>query len=874
MDEIKKVITIEVNGDQTVKSLKQEINDLRDALLNTQEGSEEYKKTLDQLIEDQKKLTSVMNAGKKEIEAAEGSYNALRNEMTALKKVWREVTDEASRNEIGTRILEINDQLKGMDASIGDFQRNVGNYEGALTDATKNIMQNLGNISPELGKLGRSVGQMIPIIQKTNKVATTGLKGVKKAITATGIGALITALGLLVANWDKVSEAISKVIPWAKKHNEEAEKTKKLTEELIAQNKAATEEMEFQTRIMAAQGKSQLEIIKYKKLETEALIENTKAQIAENEAKLASLKAHSAFGRWIRGERKEYKALNESIEKQTDELNNLNNALKKLNQDYVVEETKVEYQRSQAAKNGSNDRIAIEKKTAKSRLDELQSFIDKAKTLEEGYYSDEEMVAKDYAENQETVIKGLYASILSTIKSNNIPNEVSNLIKQINGMPLPDSIKEKIKNVFSDIDFTKSGTEITNSIRQGLDKIDLTGVSKQLQDQFKNFINTVDIEEIGPEMQEKLNSIFSNVDFTDILNGLKELFASTPEINAILDQFIALWGKVQQENEKNLKQLSENEKKANSDRVKNQLESLEKENANRLAYYKEEIEQEKEQATIAFDLSKGRYADRVRLRQAQYEAEKKYADSEIQVMQEELDEYRRVLNEENLTDEETIALKEEIANKEIELIRKVREEREKDHKKRQEDIQEEKNELQERLSDISNFADSVGEILGSVADYWLDQVKSQVEAGEMSEAEGKRQFEWIKRLQVAETTVQTLAAAMAAFNGITQSTGGWGIAAAAAKAAAVMTAGALKIAQIKNTQLSNKTSNLNASTSQGAQIRTITTDYAPQYVAPQTSATETSNLANALSQQNIFVSVTDINNVQNKVRVREEESTW
>ena len=94
-DEIKKVITIEVNGDQTVKGLKEEINLLRDALLNTEQGTQEYQDTLNQLIDDQKQLTAVMNAGKNEVEAAAGSYNALTSEMSALKTVWKEGTEEA-----------------------------------------------------------------------------------------------------------------------------------------------------------------------------------------------------------------------------------------------------------------------------------------------------------------------------------------------------------------------------------------------------------------------------------------------------------------------------------------------------------------------------------------------------------------------------------------------------------------------------------------------------------------------------------------------------------------------------------------------------------------------------------------------------------
>lgn len=116
----------------SVKDLKGHISDLRDKLVTLENGSDDYKATVQELINAQVKLKEVMNAGKNETQAAEGSYNALSQRMSALKQVWKETTDEATRNEIGQQINEINNQLKALDASIGNSQRNVGNYKSAL----------------------------------------------------------------------------------------------------------------------------------------------------------------------------------------------------------------------------------------------------------------------------------------------------------------------------------------------------------------------------------------------------------------------------------------------------------------------------------------------------------------------------------------------------------------------------------------------------------------------------------------------------------------------------------------------------------------------------------------------------------------------
>lgn len=125
-------------GLETVKSLKEYIGQLKDALVNLNPETDKYKDTMEQLISAEMRLTTAMRAGKNEITAAQGSYNSLVNEMSALKKVWREVTDETERSKIAQRINEINSELKRMDATLGNHQRNVGNYTSALQNVTGN----------------------------------------------------------------------------------------------------------------------------------------------------------------------------------------------------------------------------------------------------------------------------------------------------------------------------------------------------------------------------------------------------------------------------------------------------------------------------------------------------------------------------------------------------------------------------------------------------------------------------------------------------------------------------------------------------------------------------------------------------------------
>lgn len=131
-EDIKKVITIDTKGADSVKDLIDKVEKLRGILKTLDETSDEYKTTLGELKSAQDSLSSSLGENKTKAEAAEGSYNALAQQMKVLKKEWKATNDEAERNALGKEIKGINDQLKALDQSIGNNQRNVGNYAGSF----------------------------------------------------------------------------------------------------------------------------------------------------------------------------------------------------------------------------------------------------------------------------------------------------------------------------------------------------------------------------------------------------------------------------------------------------------------------------------------------------------------------------------------------------------------------------------------------------------------------------------------------------------------------------------------------------------------------------------------------------------------------
>lgn len=295
-NEIVNVLTIKTEESQrTIKGLKKEIADLKKILDNAVIGSEEFEQASRDLKVAQNELKAAMTGQRQSVDALEGSYDALVQEMAKLKKEWRATADVAKRNEIGQQIEIINNQLKELDATIGNNQRKVGAYaeeigkvlaknsndidglagsvagnaatfKQALSEqddatistrtklesvqkvtaglasgyaAVQGTMALLGIENENLEKtfvklqaamaIAQGVGGMKDLVEglsrgkvafagATNgvKMFIKGLSGVQKAIIGTGIGALVVAVGLLIANWDKISQMLENINPQKK----------------------------------------------------------------------------------------------------------------------------------------------------------------------------------------------------------------------------------------------------------------------------------------------------------------------------------------------------------------------------------------------------------------------------------------------------------------------------------------------------------------------------------------------------------------------------------------------------------------------------------------------------------------------------------
>lgn len=203
MEEIRKIITVDTgDSNTTLKEYRQQINNLKESMSSLDTTTEEYQAQAQELRDAQDRLNNVIKEGGDVAAHADGSYNQLEATMAELKAQWKATGDEAERADLGKKILAINNQLKDLDASTGDFSRNIGDYAGAFEEAFNTCLDGMSSLDGPLGELGGNVKDLVPLIKATSQAATKGLGGVRKALLSTGVGALVVAVGLLVSHWD------------------------------------------------------------------------------------------------------------------------------------------------------------------------------------------------------------------------------------------------------------------------------------------------------------------------------------------------------------------------------------------------------------------------------------------------------------------------------------------------------------------------------------------------------------------------------------------------------------------------------------------------------------------------------------------------
>lgn len=225
----------------TLLLLKQNQDALRQSMYLTSES-------LDAITQAAEANNIAFDDNNKLVDASNVSYNALVNTMGQMKQAWRSTTDAAERAKLGERINSINDHLKGMDASVGKFGRNVGNYVGAV-DHLAGALGSMGGgarglIAPikgvTLGFQTLSATPAVAILGLLANVLMAVIKALKSSEESTQ--AMTAAMAPFAAIGDtvtKILQGLGKAVVWV------VEKFASLTQAIFKNNEATQKRIEL-----------------------------------------------------------------------------------------------------------------------------------------------------------------------------------------------------------------------------------------------------------------------------------------------------------------------------------------------------------------------------------------------------------------------------------------------------------------------------------------------------------------------------------------------------------------------------------------------------------------------------------------------------
>lgn len=165
---------------RTVKELRKELRDLKDQLLSTQQGTEEYNRTM--------------------VKAADIQHE--------LKEQMEEINSSAM--DFGQKLGNVTKTMTGISGAITAATGALSLFGIENEEAQKKItatMTSLIGITEGLSKMDDGIKAFKRLTIAVNS-SSKAMGVFKTALISTGIGALVVVLGSVIAYWDEFTEAI------------------------------------------------------------------------------------------------------------------------------------------------------------------------------------------------------------------------------------------------------------------------------------------------------------------------------------------------------------------------------------------------------------------------------------------------------------------------------------------------------------------------------------------------------------------------------------------------------------------------------------------------------------------------------------------
>jgi len=242
---------------------------------------------------DVKPLKKQLREATQELQLARQRYGEFSTEaVNAAQKVAgirdsiEDANEAAQLFDPGKRFQALTTAASTAAGGIAAVQGAMALFGGESQEVEKALLkvQSAMALSQGLSQL-KDIGKVGAQLKTSFMGLTAGVNGFKKALIATGIGALVVAVGLLVTYWDDILGLVNGVGSEQKKLNEATLKD-------LEANKEKLDAIDGQANQLKLQGKSEEDILKLKIAQTDEAIKAAEINLQNAEAtKQAQLEA-------------------------------------------------------------------------------------------------------------------------------------------------------------------------------------------------------------------------------------------------------------------------------------------------------------------------------------------------------------------------------------------------------------------------------------------------------------------------------------------------------------------------------------------------------------------------------------------------------
>jgi hypothetical protein len=234
---------------------------------------------------DVKPLKKQLREATQELQVARQKYGEFSTEAVNASKKVALIRDEIDAANEAAQLFDPGKRFQALTTAATTAAGGIAAVQGAMAlfgnqseEVEKALLKVQGALalSQGLSQL-KDIGKVGEQLSITFKGLTAGANGFKKALISTGIGALVVAVGLLVAYWEDILSLVGGVSGEQKKLNEATQK------DLVA-NQEKLEAIDGQTNQLKLQGKSEEEILQLKMAQTDEAIKSAEINLQNAEA--------------------------------------------------------------------------------------------------------------------------------------------------------------------------------------------------------------------------------------------------------------------------------------------------------------------------------------------------------------------------------------------------------------------------------------------------------------------------------------------------------------------------------------------------------------------------------------------------------------